>query len=51
GAWPQPATPLQGGLGCGRLPLAAGLAVGGRPCKGAGRSWPPLILTVLAVNA
>ncbi|RWV92531.1 hypothetical protein GW17_00045082 [Ensete ventricosum] len=42
--------PLTGGLGRSRLPLVAGLPVGGRPCMGAGRGWPPLLLAVLAVN-
>ncbi|RWV90733.1 hypothetical protein GW17_00047042 [Ensete ventricosum] len=27
-----------------------GLAVGGRPCMGAGRGWPPLLLTAFAAK-
>ncbi|RWV93781.1 hypothetical protein GW17_00043736 [Ensete ventricosum] len=42
--------PLVGGLGLNRLPLAAGLAVGGRPCTGAGRGWPPLLLIAFAAK-
>ncbi|RWW39459.1 hypothetical protein BHE74_00055211, partial [Ensete ventricosum] len=47
---------LQGGFGRGRSPpyrgalAAAGLAVGGRPCMGAGRGWLPLLLAVLVAN-
>ncbi|RWW46077.1 hypothetical protein BHE74_00048020 [Ensete ventricosum] len=42
--------PLTGGLGHNRLPLAAGLAVGGRPCMGASHGWPAPLLVVLAAN-
>ncbi|RWV91245.1 hypothetical protein GW17_00046481 [Ensete ventricosum] len=35
--------PLIGGLG-------RGLAVGGRLCMGAGRSWPPLLLAAFATK-
>ncbi|RWW69263.1 hypothetical protein BHE74_00023158 [Ensete ventricosum] len=45
GFWPWQAAPLQGAL------VVAGLAVGGRPCMGASRGWPPLLLVVLATNA
>ncbi|RWW71059.1 hypothetical protein BHE74_00021224 [Ensete ventricosum] len=44
------AAPLQGGLGCSRLALAAGLAVGGRPYKGVGHGWPPLLLTTFTAK-
>ncbi|RWV80465.1 hypothetical protein GW17_00058266, partial [Ensete ventricosum] len=40
--WLQPAAPLQG--------LGHGLAVGGRPCMGAGRGWSPLLLTAFAAK-
>ncbi|RZR79587.1 hypothetical protein BHM03_00005321 [Ensete ventricosum] len=36
--------PLTAGLGRSRLPLAAGLAVGGRPCMGVGRPSSSLFL-------
>ncbi|RRT47049.1 hypothetical protein B296_00026910 [Ensete ventricosum] len=35
--------PLAGGLG-------RGLAVGGRPCMGASRGWPPLLLATFAAK-
>ncbi|RRT61926.1 hypothetical protein B296_00040955, partial [Ensete ventricosum] len=43
--------PLTGGLGHNRLPLAAGLAVGGRPCMGASHGWPAPLFAILATNA
>ncbi|RWV97499.1 hypothetical protein GW17_00039705 [Ensete ventricosum] len=42
--------PVAGGLGRSRLPLVVGLAGGGRPCMGAGRGWPPLLLTAFATK-
>ncbi|RWV95810.1 hypothetical protein GW17_00041527 [Ensete ventricosum] len=41
---------LRAGLGRRRLPLAAGLPVGGRPYIGAGRGWPPLLLDAFAAK-
>ncbi|RWV89048.1 hypothetical protein GW17_00048825 [Ensete ventricosum] len=41
----------QRGLGRRWLPLAACLAVGGRPCMGAGCGWPPLLLAILTAKA
>ncbi|RZS08568.1 hypothetical protein BHM03_00039562 [Ensete ventricosum] len=38
--------PLTGGLGGSRLPHEVGIAMGGRPCMGAARGWPPLLLLV-----
>ncbi|RWW64990.1 hypothetical protein BHE74_00027739, partial [Ensete ventricosum] len=35
--------PLAGGLG-------HGLAMGGRPCMGAGRGWPPLLLAAFTAK-
>ncbi|RRT36150.1 hypothetical protein B296_00048251 [Ensete ventricosum] len=42
--------PLARGRGRGRLSLSAGLAVCGRPCMGAGRGWPPLLLAAFIAN-
>ncbi|RWW12803.1 hypothetical protein GW17_00023515, partial [Ensete ventricosum] len=40
--------PLTGGLSRSRLPLAVSLAMGGRPCMGAGRGWSPLLAVFVA---
>ncbi|RWV77146.1 hypothetical protein GW17_00062071 [Ensete ventricosum] len=50
GAFAVADRPLTGGLGRNRLPLAAGLAVGGQPCMGVGRGWPPLLLAAFAAK-
>ncbi|RRT54264.1 hypothetical protein B296_00045876, partial [Ensete ventricosum] len=41
--WPQPSAPLKGGLG-------RGLAMGGRPCMGAGCGWSPLLFAAFAAK-